>query len=401
MNDAFFEFVNRHFDDDTDRLLLNKGKWPDIDVELAVSTINSKKKLKTKVPQLYQCPGFVCPLELAAEQCSSEVTAIRKASIIKSLGIERVADLTGGLGVDSMAFSKIAEKVLYNEMRENLFEAVKNNFSQIGISNVEFSNKEITTETIKGILEEFAPDLVYMDPARRAATGSKVFKLEDCSPDILKLKDIILDSCRYLVAKLSPMADISKVCSELGPHCKEVVISGFQGECKELLVIMDISFNGEYTVSVADEGSDFSFRPSEERQAEAFFPHSQEDIIGAEYLYEPSKCILKSGGFNTVSERFRIMKPDISTHIYLGKGKPAENFPGKTFKIEECLPFCGKTLKELSKRGLSGDVTARNLPIKSEELKARLKISSGNSLHIFAIGCGKSGNHIFICRKDI
>ena len=43
------EFVSLHLEDDTTRLILNKGKWPETDVEMAVNCIESRRKLRGKL----------------------------------------------------------------------------------------------------------------------------------------------------------------------------------------------------------------------------------------------------------------------------------------------------------------------------------------------------------------
>lgn len=48
----------------------------------------------------------------------------------------KVADLTGGLGVDSWAFSEVAEEVLYNEMNPALAAAARHNFKALGVTNI-------------------------------------------------------------------------------------------------------------------------------------------------------------------------------------------------------------------------------------------------------------------------
>ena len=42
-------FVQEHIGDDLTRLVLDRKKWPDIDMDLAVSCIQSRRKLKGKV----------------------------------------------------------------------------------------------------------------------------------------------------------------------------------------------------------------------------------------------------------------------------------------------------------------------------------------------------------------
>ena len=86
------EFIEEHFDDNTDRLLLGKSKWPDIDMALAVSTILGHRKLRTKVPSWYRNPGLIFPTSLSVEQCSSEFTAEAKVKSFLEL-LDSEADM--------------------------------------------------------------------------------------------------------------------------------------------------------------------------------------------------------------------------------------------------------------------------------------------------------------------
>ena len=69
------KFVSEHIGDDTSKLLLAKSKRPDIDMELAVCCIESRRKLKGKVPEWIDNPYLIFPIRLSAEQCSSSATA--------------------------------------------------------------------------------------------------------------------------------------------------------------------------------------------------------------------------------------------------------------------------------------------------------------------------------------
>ena len=63
-------------------LLKYRGKWNEsFSLETAVSTIESRKALKSKVPEWYSIPELVLPRKLSAEQCSSSATAFYKAAV--------------------------------------------------------------------------------------------------------------------------------------------------------------------------------------------------------------------------------------------------------------------------------------------------------------------------------
>ena len=75
------EFIAEHENDDLAALVLQRHRWPDIDVSLAAECIASRRKLRSKVPEWYADPSLVCPVALSAEQCSSSATAAYKAAV--------------------------------------------------------------------------------------------------------------------------------------------------------------------------------------------------------------------------------------------------------------------------------------------------------------------------------
>ena len=79
------EFILAHRDDDTAKLLLSAKKFPGIDVSLAVNTIESRRKLRKKVPEWYAETGLALPSPLSAEQCSSTATAAYKAALVQRI----------------------------------------------------------------------------------------------------------------------------------------------------------------------------------------------------------------------------------------------------------------------------------------------------------------------------
>ena len=123
---------------------------------------DSAAKMEDKIPQWAGVPGITVPSGLSLEQCSSSATALSKArTAARRAGPRgRIADLTGGLGVDAWAFSAVAEQVLYNEQDPALFNAVRHNFALLGIKNVVFSNLELKPGGTAALLGDFKPDLI-------------------------------------------------------------------------------------------------------------------------------------------------------------------------------------------------------------------------------------------------
>ena len=411
-------FVQEHIADDLTRLVLDRKKWPDIDMDLAVSCIQSRRKLKGKVQEWFMNHELIFPVGLSAEQCSSTATGIYKAGLAAKIAdgkAFRLADLTGGLGVDSWYFSQKAEQVLYHEMQEKLCIAAKHNFKALNTENIVVKNIISTPETIDDILSEGCPDIVYMDPARRGEGGKKVFLIEECTPDVLTLKEQIFSHCRHILLKLSPMADITMACSRLGTTCREVHIVATGGECKELLIWMDKEWSGEYTVTAVELPSDYpdvepaslSFMTSEEKMSPLALLGRHDNMSSrAEsrdlFLFEPGKALMKAGCFNLIAERFGLSKLGVSTHYYVTEdpAKADELKPyGKVYMILSTQPLDKRSIKAAGAAYPRAEVTARNIPMDTETLRKKLGVTSGDDAHIFGLKSDTLGNLLLITRR--
>lgn len=401
-------FVQEHLEDDVTRLILDRAKWPEIDIELAAACIESRRKLRNKVQEWYANPELVFPVRLSAEQCSSTATGLYKSALAERIADRQqftLADLTGGLGVDSWFFAKRAGRVLYNEMQKPLCEAAEHNFKVLGSDNIVISHNIASIETIDALLGGFYPDIIYLDPARRGEGGRKVFLIEECTPDVLGLKESLFKHARHILLKLSPMADISMVCSRLGKTCREVHIVASGGECKELLVWMDREWTGEYSITAAELPADY---PASESAIIAFNPGAEKEksaeICGTmpsedTFLFEPGKALMKSGCFNLIGRKLDMVKLGRSTHFYLtedaGKAEDLRKL-GRVYRIINCVPLDKRSIKEAGRTYPRAEVTARNIPMDTDTLRKKLGVTSGDDAHIFGLKADTLGNLLII-----
>lgn len=466
--DSFEKFIVENGNADTVRLVMACKEWPvpedaelaELDAKsLAVNTIEGRRRLRKKLPEWVACTGLVYPSSLCAEQCSSSDTARYKASIVQRIfneyvgtvasmvgdpcrttgsatkGTEsvpdknspttrnqsvtepaevtigtrktgRIADLTGGLGVDSWAFSEVADKVLYNEMNPALAAAARHNFKALGVTNIFIKNSEATSDSLKDIFGDFRPDVIFLDPARRDSAGKKVFLLEDCSPDVLKMLPELFGISRFVLLKLSPMADITMAVERLdrtyeeylektsgkgwnGQWVREVHVVASGGECKELLILLDREWSEGYSLTCREDGKTLTFKPEEITKAKASYP----DSTFARIIFEPGKSLTKAGVFNAICERFGLVKLARFTHLYTiseplsdseseQRTAPLKDF-GKVFYVKEILPLNKSSMKDVGKRYPHSEVSAKNIPMSSDELRTRLKVKSGDDAHIF------------------
>ncbi|MBQ7709096.1 MAG: hypothetical protein IJT74_04150 [Bacteroidales bacterium] len=397
----FKQFILDHEGEDLGALALARGRYEGLveDFDLALTTLEVRRKLRGKVPEWYAVPSLQYPFRISGEQCSSSETAFYKASVAAAaVGSDvrplSAADLTGGLGVDTWAFARVFDRVLYNEMRPELADAASKNFATLGLSNVQVSSRELQPGNLADILGPFQPSLIFLDPARRASDGRKVFRLEDCQPDVLQLLPELLAACPHVLLKLSPMADITLVCKQLG-SVKEVHVVAADGECKELLLLLERDWTGPYQLTIFENGHTIVIPDG--REGDITLPPVGTDLIGT-YLFEPGKALLKAGAFELPCE-YGLQKLGKHTHLYVGEEIPEELKPfGKCFKMLEAVALDKRSLRDLGKRFPQAEVTARNIPLTSDQLRARLGVKSGGSVHIFGAHVDSLSAHcLFVC----
>ena len=339
------------------------------------------QKVARKLPE-WAAVGAEIPTALALEQCSSSATAGYKAGLVS---YQSVLDLTGGMGVDSWAFSRVADRVVYFERNEELAEAAKRNFGRLGVANIEVRCETVTPET-----ELPEADLVYADPARRDAAGRKVFLLEDCTPDILTLLPMLLRKAPAVLLKLSPMADLAMLADRLGSALREIHVVELDGEVKEILCLLrhntDLSEPDTVIVRLSGQAATapedcLRFRLSEERESEVRYAA---EVRPGDTLLEPCAALLKAGAFRLPCARWGLLKLAPSTHLYLSSAAPDNGF-FKAWRVCEVLPFGAAAFRQLKQRYPRADVTSRNLPLGSADLQKKIGVSPGGDVHIF--GC--------------
>ena len=411
----FAEFILAHEADDLARLALSRDRYAAEveDFDMALTTLEVRRKLRLKVPEWYAVPSLRYPFRLSGEQCSSAETASYKAAVASVAG-GRIADLTGGLGVDSWAFSKVAAAVLYNEMKPELAAAAEHNFRELGVENVTVRHCRLEPGNVGEVLDGFEPDIIFLDPARRSEDGRKVFRLEDCQPDVLQLLPELFSAAPLILLKLSPMADITLVCRQLG-SVREVHVVASDGECKELLLLLERGYEGNFTTVIYENGSIIQavaeggvLKPmatlglvrGRGPQAEpvggvAKRRFENTTLCDGVFLFEPGKALLKAGAFDLPC-RFGLEKMGRHTHLYTGQ-VPDELRPfGKCFEILEVLPLNNKTINELGKRYPQASVTARNIPLTSDQLRKKLGVKDGGTIHIFGLHSDEENSNLLL-----
>lgn len=343
--------------------------------DLAIQ-INGKLKAKTKLPEWYRTKDIIFPSKIPMEQCSSEQSAQYKAEI---LGGQKMIDLTGGAGVDIHAFSKHFEECSYVEQNAELCETTTHNLSTLSADNVSLHN--ITAEQfLKENNNRF--DLIYLDPARRDDLQKKVFRFEDCSPNVIDLLPSLLKKADHVMIKTAPFLDITQALTQLS-HVQEIHVVAVNNECKEVLYILSSQVNQRQqthvhtiNLNVGKPSQEFGFELNKESKISVKYSFPNK------YLYEPNRAILKSGGINTVGQIFEVDKLHPNSQLFTSKTLK-EEFPGRIFECIDILKYDKKVIKKTIPSG-KANITTRNFPYDVAQIRKKTGLKDGGVDYLFA-----------------
>ncbi len=370
-------YIFDHEHEDARTLALSKKEILGLPPAVLAEQILGRKKAKEKLPSYYRALGIVYPPGINLEQCSSEQTAAFKASVVqKHLGTTLIscADLTGGFGVDSFAFSKICKAVHTVDPNESLLEIAKHNHILLGASNIFYHSK--TAEDFL-LQSENKFDFIYLDPSRRGSANQRVFKFADCEPNVVALFGQLRRQSDMVLVKASPLVDITQGLQEL-PEAQHVYVVSINNECKEVLFLCTSNPEQEpviHAVNLVHEVfHEFSFSPTEEKKST---PSISAPLT---YIYEPNASILKAGAFKLVATRFNIHKVHVNTHLYTSDVLVLD-FPGRVFKVEAIVKPDAKSIKPYLPEERANVIT-RNYPLTADGLRKKLGLQDGGKKYV-------------------
>ncbi|MHA4742234.1 THUMP-like domain-containing protein [Dyadobacter sp. MSC1_007] len=392
-SDEEIAFIQAHLQDNPSQLILNAGRFKGLDVKKLASQIQSRQKAVRKLPEWSANRNLIFPPALSVEQCSSEATAKYKASLVTG---ETLVDMTGGMGVDCYYMGLKFEKAHYFEQQEEVARTAAFNFRQLKADNIRVhtgdSLKEFHSTGIQA-------DWIYADPARRGSNQEKVVRLADCTPDIVTNLPLLFQYTQNIMIKTSPLLDIDLAATEL-QNLKEVYAIGYEQECKELLFILDREWRSPaFTVRarIIDSNGEPVHRLDFERESERSAPVRYS--APRAYLYEPHAAVLKAGAFRTLCNTFKVDKVAIHSQLYTSDIQ-VKDFPGRNFKI---VAICKPDSKEIMKHieGNKANLTVRNFPAKTEDLRKKWKLKEGGDYYLFATTLADHSKVVIVTVKPV
>lgn len=327
---------------------------------LVATQLKYLSRAASKLPS-YAAAQCILP-PLAFEQASSEECAAHK-----DLAGDSVLDLTCGLGVDSLALSRRFGRVVSLERDPVLALVAAENFRRLGASNIEVVNTSAEEYLQRGGLWF---DWIYADPDRRSASGRKLVRLEECSPDMIALTSLLKRASGRLCIKNSPLFDVAEA-FRLFPRSRVEVLS-LGDECKEVLIYADDSAPS-LTATALGIGS-FTAAPSDQA------PPAPAEFDPARYgwLVIPDVALQKA----RLARLHLHGKADIRSENGYGfaTGKP-EGVIGRVFAIEQITPYDPARLRRELK-GCRAELLKRDFPLRTEQIAQRLGTRAGGDVRL-------------------
>ncbi|MBW3079156.1 class I SAM-dependent methyltransferase [Bifidobacterium simiiventris] len=487
-------FVAEHRLENVRDLALKAKRADGLDLPFALDQIAGWQTARGKLPQWAACEGIVYPPHISMEQCSSEFTARYKAEVARRIvGESRAADgrdtagepqavadgsvhpgtmidLTGGFGVDFSYTARGFARAIYVERQEHLCALAEHNMHALGLDHVTVVNGDaeavlgdvntllrsggVAFDEAQGVrsptrcagapsaegaekaekVENGAISLIFLDPARRDEHGGRTVAIEDCTPNVLALRDRLLAAAPHVMIKLSPMLDWRKAVADFRGAVSEVHIVSTGNECKELLLVLDRTANAtvrvhcvndadrlDYDYGVVSNGATSRIRGTAREREEDFstsLRSARNDSYGASsaasdralglaplperitYLYEPNASIMKAGCFALVEDRYGLTQIGPNSHLFVsGSDRPITDFPGRAFAVETVTTMGKKELKSALAGVAKANVAVRNFPLTVAQLRKKLRLSDGGDTYLFATTLAGAKHVILRCHK--
>ena len=504
MNDKTREFVAMHRDEDVRELALKAKRVEGLDLPLALDQIAGWQIASKKLPQWASCEGIIYPPHISMEQCSSQFTAQYKSEIAQTLlaptttvrvrvsdsaesdnqttksepqlsdspesdtqevkmgawmtdspesdtlvAKRAMVDLTGGFGVDFSYLARGFSQATYVERQRHLCDLAEHNMAALGLDQARI----VCGDGVEYLRQMDPVDFIYLDPARRDEHGARTYAIEDCMPNVLELRDLLLAKSQCTLVKLSPMLDWRKAVADFDGAVREVHIVATGNECKELLLVlgrpaqadaldgvdgagshrrpaaharveqMDGGMDAAGTVDSFDGESKAECTAAASHDGRYAAPHmfcvndnqridydsaayTQGLRIGGKplpevknYLYEPNASIMKAGCFDLVEERFGVMQIGPSSHLFVSEQQIAD-FPGRGFAIEAVGSMNKKDTKRLLNGVKQANIAVRNFPLTAPQLRKKLKLADGGTVYLFGTTM-QGGDHVLLRTSKI
>ena len=357
-----------------------------------------------KLPTFYAAKAIIPPL--AFEQCSSEIAASAKV-----FSGNKCLDLTCGLGVDTLHFSKCFQQVIAIEQNEVLAAVAQYNFELMKIHNIKIINttaeafiKHFVENQIKDTPEtgnNFPFDLIYIDPARRNEQGKKIFLPEDCEPNIGVLMPLLKILGRTIMVKMSPLYDVDAALRQF-PEVTKIGVLSIDNECKETYLIFENKTveNPSLELKIYTNNLFFIFENkipfkhisnnnNVQNTDNTWIIDNEINYLSKKYIIEPNVAFYKARLLTAIPPQYKDDFEDNLAILTASNGfilseKMIDKLPARTFKIIKTFEYQPKKLIPFLKTEniTHIHIVQRNFPFSVADIRKKLHVKEGGDLFL-------------------
>lgn len=363
-----------------------RGQWGEVTPDIA-EQLFCYRRAEKKLADFHQ-KGWLYR-RLSLEQCSGAAAARYKAGLFSG---KLCADLTGGLGIDSLAFSAFFGEVHHVEAVPEISALARHNHRVSGAGNIRHY-----TETAADFMHRFQgkADLMYADPSRRDG-DARVFRLADCEPDIPELLPLLREKAQHVLLKLSPIYDLKQLIREL-PEIQFIEVVSHRGEVKEILAGWrnEPGMSPERSTKIAavliDDAGNVLHRAEQSPGVTQPTQVSGDALLSGDFLLLPDPAVVKAGVTAAVARHLSLSSLSGDGSLLWARKGARENagfyperFPGRSFVLDWCHPFHPKQLKKkFREAGLKRvHVYRRSFPSDVAALRKTFQLEMGEDGHL-------------------
>ena len=348
---------------DTAMAISERLRSEGFDVDLVAAAL-TQSRLRAKAHEKFGdfADGMIFTPE-GLEQATRLTVAAHHAQRYRRAGAERVADLTCGIGADSLAIAGMGTSVLAIEIDELTAALATVNLRHFPHAEVRHGDGLAVDLAAEGI------DAVFADPARRTRSGSRRHDPAAYAPpldDVLAVRERV----PALGVKVGPGIPHTAVPDDAQAQWVSVdgtvVEAGLwfgplapDGPGRSALVL-----RGDNATALADDGARASVGELDS------------------YLYEPDGAVIRAGLVATLAARLdgHLLDPTIA-YVTCGTPSSSEASLASGYRVLDSMPFNVKKLRTyLRARGV-GRVTVkkRGTAVTPEALRSQLALRGEES----------------------
>ncbi|NTV98700.1 MAG: hypothetical protein HGA70_06025 [Chlorobiaceae bacterium] len=382
------QLVTLHAGDDPRLFAMRFHEQRELPVRAMAEQIACRRKALKKLPSLSRFEFLYT--SLALEQCTSERIARYRASVMKGT---RLIDMSGGLGIDTMMLAGSFRDVVSCERDEVLCAIAEHNMKKAGISNVELRLGD-SIELLASFPDSHF-DWIYVDPARREE-GRRSVGLRAASPDVTLCHDMMLRKSPKVCIKASPALEV-KGLEALLPSLSLVIAVSLEGECKEILLLLDRDHPQAFRSPVKAVCLGSELPDIIEIKGDVDTAKVVAGSVGR-CLFEPDPAVIKLGLAAVVAGNYGLEFVNGSVD-YLTSDFQVEPFPGRSFEVVDTVPFKPRDFSAfLEKHHLDlkgASVQRRDFPLSPDEIRKKYRLKE-NDRHFLIFTRDRRGSLLCI-----